>query len=720
MSKKLWGGTSLLVLLSMILASCAAPAPTPQTIEVTRVVAGTPERVEVVVTAAPPAAVAEGPIPAQGLVECLPIPEVPTAGGGSPRLARTADVARPARSPAHAPAVSPADRPAQQAGGTYRVGVFSDITTANFWAANGPDNTVWNAYMLADPLSMYGLSDQRFDFIPNLALDLPEPLQQEGDLWVVEIPMRDDVVWSDGVPLTAEDVAFTANTALRFGLISGNWQQWYDANFLDHIEAVDDFTVKYVYHTKPGLARHEWGTLQAPILPAHFWAPLADGAAAPIDALGASPSAEVLAAAQAEAQDNLFAIQPEGEPYAGAFLFSQWEPGAFIEDSANPDYFSTGTVVTHYANGAYADDKGTALYGEPTGDVELMYEIGPFVDATVYSVYGSQDTAVLALQEGEVDALLNPLGLQRGLTDRVAGDANLAVLENPVNGFRYLSFNNRRQPMNDCAFRQAVAALIDKEFVTGTILQGVAFPFYTYVAEANGAWYFDGVPKLGQGLTREQRTELAKAILKQAGYTWEGGVEPTWDGSDRQVVPGGRLIMPDGTPVPPLNMLAPSPGYDPLRSTFAIWIESWLNEFGIPVKANLAGFNTLIPIIFTEQDFDMYILGWSLGVFPSSLRDFFHSEQAVPDGNNAGGYVNPEFDALADGLLTCDAPGACKEIADQIQLMLATETPYVVLFDTGIVEPYRSASIEFPYTEHLSGVQFAHQQGPLQSEVSIK
>ena len=59
--------------------------------------------------------------------------------------------------------------------------------------------------------------------------------------------------------------------------------------------------------------------------------------------------------------------------------------------------------------------------------------------------------------------------------------------------------------------------LIDKEFVTDVILQGVAFPLYTFVPEANAAWYFDDVPKLGQGLTREERTNLAVAILEQAG-----------------------------------------------------------------------------------------------------------------------------------------------------------------------------------------------------------
>ncbi len=47
---------SLLVVASQVLAACAAPTATPQTVEVTRVVAGTPETMEVVVTATPQAA----------------------------------------------------------------------------------------------------------------------------------------------------------------------------------------------------------------------------------------------------------------------------------------------------------------------------------------------------------------------------------------------------------------------------------------------------------------------------------------------------------------------------------------------------------------------------------------------------------------------------------------------------------------------------------------
>jgi peptide/nickel transport system substrate-binding protein len=672
------------------------------------------------------------------MVACAPLPEIPAPADGA---AAAVPAAFRAAVPTH---VSPIRvngariAPPDQNERVYRVGVFEDITTLNFWAASGPDNTIWNSYMLPPRLSLYTLTELTFQLVPAVAADpIPPDFVEAGDSFVTEIRLRDDITWSDGTPLTAHDVAFTANTALRFGLISGDWATWFDANYLTRVEAIDDTTVRYVYHTKPGWARHEYGALQAPIMSEAYWGPLVNDAAAPIDALPQDPSDEELYFAQTEATNTLFGIEPSGEPLAGAFLFSARDAGSSLENSANPDFYDKGTTVTYYHDGTFEHDATVdtydyMLYGQANGNETAGWEIGPHVDAVLYTIYGSQEAALLALQDGEVDFVLNSLGLQRGLADRVADDPNLTVLHNPTNSMRYLSFNVRRVPMHDCAFRQAVAVLIDKEFVTQTILQGIAFPQYSFVNEGNAAWYSDAAPHIGEGQARDQRINLAVQILENAGYTWEGDVKPVWDEQNRQVIPGGRLLLPESyaayfqsdespIPVPHLNLYAPSAGYDPLRSTFAIWIETWLNEVGIPVRANLQGFNVLVPRIFTEQDFDMYILGWSLGIFPTYLNDFFDSEQAVVDGNNAGGYYNPAFDALGDRLLTCRSYEDCKAAADEAQMMLATELPYVLLFDAGIVEVYRSASVEFPYTEQLGGLQFSHQGGGgLQSEVNVK
>lgn len=707
MNKKLSIIISLLVLAGLVLGACepAAPAePAP----------AEPAPVTPPEETLPPTTF----IPADEMIACLPLPELALGGGESAYAAVTEQAA--AREAANKVFGKPVfGDPEQAAEVIYRVGVFEDVTTLNYWAANGPDNTVWNAYMLPPRITMYELADKFFYFVPNAAVDLPDPLAQEGDFWVVEIPLRDDIQWSDGTPFTAEDVAFTANAVLELGLISGNWSSWYDPNFLEKVEAADDYTVKYYFHTKPGLSRYQYGVLVAPILSKSFWGAVVEEAAAPIRALAADASEEDVLAATTEAQRILFAHEPAGEPFAGTHLFGSWEQGAFLEVTSNPDFYDKGVTVELWPDGSYRTSDGFVL-GDPQGEPETVIEIGPFTEGVLYSYYGSQDAAILALEAGEVDFVLNPLGLGRGLAERIRGKADLNVLENQVNGIRYMGFNMRRKPMNDCSFRQAVAVLIDKEFVTQTILQGVSYPIYTFVPEGNAAWFSDEAPKLGQGLTREERVNLTVAILENAGYSWANDQKPVWDAENRMVTPAGRLIMPDGTEVPELVMLSPSAGYDPLRATFAIWIETWLNEFGIPLTAQLAGFNVIVPKIFTEQDFDMWILGWSLSIFPSYLYDFFAEEQAVLDGNNAGGYINPVFEELAKQLLVCDEVEACKEIADEIQVLLATEVPYVLLFDSPIIEAYRSASVEFPYTESLSGLQYSHQNPGTVLQASIK
>src|SRR4030065_527440 len=90
-------------------------------------------------------------------------------------------------------------------------------------------------------LPLYTLADKTFQFIPSAADGDPTPLTQEGDFWVSEVKIKPGIAWSDGTPWTANDVAFTANTALTLQL-PGNWSSAYDFNFLDHVEAVDDTT----------------------------------------------------------------------------------------------------------------------------------------------------------------------------------------------------------------------------------------------------------------------------------------------------------------------------------------------------------------------------------------------------------------------------------------------------------------------------------------------
>lgn len=579
----------------------------------------------------------------------------------------------------------------------YKLGIFEDLTTTNYWAYLGPDTTIWNSYVLSGGKpALYSLSDQRFDWIPSAATDFPTPVVEETvggtTFWTTEVELKKGMKWSDGNDVTAEDFIFTAHTVRDLEL-SGNWASSVDTEFFDHAEALDPYKLKIYFKQKPGLARWQFGLAFMPILSKAFWEPVVEEAKKEDTTV--------------EQQRALYAHVPKNEPSAGGYIFKKWENAAFAEKVKNPDYYFEGSSIIQYSNGAYAESKPGVYefnaYGQLTGEKVLDYTVGPFAESTIYSIFGNQETAVLALKKGDIDFMLNPLGLQRGLQEQLKGQAGLKTLENANNGFRYLGFNMRHPPMNIKAFRQAIAVLIDKEFLTSTVLQGVAIPMYTTVPEGNGFWYNPNVSLIGKGLSRIERTEEAVKLLKDAGFTWEK--EPKVSENGTVEVEGKGLKLPNGDPMPDLEILSPSPGYDPLRSTFAIWIERWLNDMGIPAKAKLTDFNVIVEKIADPDGFDIWILGWGLSNFPDYLEAFFHSRHSEGDGLNRGGYSNPEFDALADQLLIETDLDAARDLVFKMQEFLADDLPYVVLFTTPLLESYRSDRLTFPYTTTLGGLQ---------------
>jgi ABC-type transport system substrate-binding protein len=488
--------------------------------------------------------------------------------------------------------------------------------------------------------------------------------------------------------------------------LTGNWTASVNREFLDHAEAESPYRLKIYFKKKPGLAVWQFGTAFIPIMSRAYWEPLVEEAK--------------LQESIPDQQKFLFAHIPENQPSAGGFSFKKWEKGAFAEKTRNDDYFFAGGTVTEFANGAYKTSKGGlydfTAYGEASGPKVLEYTEGPHADGAIYTIYGNQETAVLALKNGDIDLILNPNGLQKGLQDQVKDDSGISVVENAANGFKYLAFNFHKAPMDNKAFRQAVATLIDKEFLTSTVLQGVAIPMYTTVPEGNGFWYNPDVPLIGKGLTRTERVEESVRLLKEGGFTW--AIEPRVSADGKFMEAEGEgLRMPDGNLVPELEILAPSAGYDPLRSTFAIWVERWLNDVGIPTRAKLTGFNIIVETIADREAFDMFILGWSLTIYPDYLEAFFHSRHTDEGGLNRGGYANPEFDLLADALLEETDLAIARQRVFEIQQLLAEDLPYVVLFTNPILETYRRDRLEFPYTEVLSGIQG---QNGLATSVLIK
>ncbi|MFN3283522.1 MAG: ABC transporter substrate-binding protein, partial [Pseudothermotoga sp.] len=568
----------------------------------------------------------------------------------------------------------------------------------NIWDYLGPNATVWTGYVMGPRIAgLYSYSDVRFDWIPALAADLPD-LEQAGNEWVYTVKLRTDVTWSDGTKFSADDVVWTMNTVRKlivdYGL-GGNWASYVDPDYFVRAEKFDDFTVK-IYFTHPSLAKANFGTLMMPILQKKYWEPKVEAALKTGNPL-----------------QTIYNYDVSDEPILGAFLLKKWEKGAFIEVNARKDYFDTGSVLTLYKNGAVSfKNPKTGFewsgYGEPTGEKQLELVTGPYVDSIIYRMYLNRAAAITALINGDVSFIFNSLGLQKGEADQLAKVANVKLISNSVNGFRYMCFNMRRFPMNIKEFRQAIAALVDREFLTSRVLGGQAFPQYGVVPNGNVFWYNPNVEKLspGYGMSSGDRRKLAIDLLKQAGFKWV--VEPKVEGNN--VVRQGRgLIAPNGQRIEQIELLAPGAGYDPMRATIALYVERWANEIGIPIKANLVDFNLIVQRVFDEPfNFDIYMLGWSLGYYPDHVADFFHSKRAGVGDFNAAGYNNPEFDKLADEFLAASDIDKARELSFKLQEILAQDLPYVVIFDTPVTEAFRTDQIIFPYEKTLSGLQYVN------------
>ena len=581
--------------------------------------------------------------------------------------------------------------------GTYTLGIFQDVTTDNQWnSADTAGNTVWNSYFLNPMLAAaYKVTQPGIEFVPDLADAELAPTVQEGDSWVGTFTLR-EAQWSDGEPITGADVAFTWQTAVDLELL-GPWEDFVDADVVTSVEA-EGQTVTVTFNAQPGLSQWGPGTGVAvmPIQPMHFWQDVVEAAKAEED-----PRTTLLAASGAEA------------PSAGATVFGERQEGAFAASTVNEVYYDAGSEQT-------------------SGDV--TYTDGPYATDFSFPLYGGQEAAVLALADGEVDLLLNPLGMQRGFQDQVSENPDLTAIVNPTNGYRFLAFNHSRAPMSDPAFRNALTALIDKEFVTGNLLQGVAFPLYVILPEGNTKWYNEEVAteleEVGYaGLDTDTRRATAIQILTDADYTWE--VAPGFADEEGNVSPepgegltfsaGQGLTDPSGEPVQQLRLVTPTASYDPLRATFANYISGVAQEMGIDLVAVPTDFNKIVNDVFAvdadnayTSDFDMFILGYSLGAaaFPTFHASFF----ATGGDSNNTQYSSEEYDAFSAAFDASQTEEEAFEAMWEMERLIAQDKPHVPLFDTGILEFYNNR-VEFAFTDTLSGLQFI--QGA-QSSVTAK
>lgn len=529
---------------------------------------------------------------------------------------------------------------------TYRVGVLAGVSTDNFWAFYGEQPSVWNSYILGPTKpALFKVDPSSSELTPELAMTSVDP-RQDSDEWVVELELRDELAWSDGEPVTADDIAFTYRTVRSLEL-DGSWATSFPTSVVS-VEAVSDYELRIAFTDRPSLAvwPHALGT--APIMAEHIWA----------DETAGLTAAELYERSGVE------------DVYGG--------PLALVEVGED--------VIVSVSNPGYP------------------LETTP--DTVEYQVFEDETSLVEALLQGRIDAVLTPTGLSAESRQMAEVGDSITVEVNPANGVRYLGFNLERQPMSDKAFRKALALLLDRTALVASMGDGSQVA-NSFVRDINSAWYDEeAASTIAASYSGDLSSRLAKAMegLDAAGYSWDEKPSISEDGS----ISAGAGLLIRGAPPAPLTILTAGDSYDPARPQYVAEIADTLGLLGFDVRPVVTDFDTVVDLAFSEPDegprqYDMYFLGWTLGspTLPDYYRPLF-----APDGlmNNTG-YNNTSFN---ESLTAYESSATLEQAREHLWAMehtLADDLPYLLLYTTEIVEAYRSDRVQFGIQGNIGGIQ---------------
>jgi ABC-type transport system substrate-binding protein len=516
---------------------------------------------------------------------------------------------------------------------------------------------------------LYLVDPDTLALIPWLAEDQPiyDPHKR-----TITFHLR-QIQWDDGTEFSAEDVVFTAEVFKRFQ-VPRYYAYW---EFVKKIQALDKRTVQITLE-KP-MAIFYTRTLTSWIVQKTKWEPVIREADKALKRFLDNENAkgkvgdEALGSALEKAL-KIIQTHPVTKPTGlGPFRFKERKTGTYLLFLKNERFFGQGKTIAGR-------------------------KLGPHMDRVIFKIYDTLGAATMALRKGDIDFLWK--GVSQGLVEDLAQDPNVSVPMTLDSGYRYLGFNLRQAPMSDPAFRQAIAHLIDKDFIIKRILHSHGERLDTFIPPGNTFYFNPTTPVYGEGMDRYKRNKKAYRILVALGYRWE---RPPFDAGG-QIRKGQGLIMPSGEAVPPLVILTPTAHYDTEMAASGQLIKQWLQDFGIPVVRKPLAFGGLIRKVRNERDFNMYIMGWrSLSFDPDYLKRFFHSSYDRPDGWNYTGYSNSEFDRMADLQAKTMDPQARRGIVLDLQSQLMRDLPYIPVFVPHRMEGIRTDKFE-GWSKSVGGV----------------
>jgi peptide/nickel transport system substrate-binding protein len=346
----------------------------------------------------------------------------------------------------------------------FTVGFPGDYDTLNpLTGVEVPDYEIWN-------LQYATLTDKAaddFHTIPGLA----ESWEASNNGKTYTYTLRDGLTWSDGAPLTAEDIAYTVNTAR-----TDDWQNYTSTVANLTAKVIDPKTVEITSSVNdPKLP-----TMDVYILPKHIW----------------------------EKQSKAAITKYEGTDGVGSgpFTLIEAKRGQFIRLKVNPGYWG----------------------GEPQID-EVVFRLFTNRDAMVAALEKGEIDAAHDVPTESFERLSNTDGIV-AIQGQQGGFNEISVNGGRPENQRVDGIGNGHPALSDIEFRKAIAHSIDKQTLIDRVNAGIGIVGTTVSPSPNPEW----IPEIPESEQFLFDLDKARAILDAAGYkdTNGNGIREMPNGGD--------------------------------------------------------------------------------------------------------------------------------------------------------------------------------------------
>ena len=459
----------------------------------------------------------------------------------------------------------------------------------------------------------------------------------------ITLVLRKGIRFSDGTPVTADDVLFTFNDLLFNPDVDSNKASWLVAGQFPQVEALDEQTVRITTPVPfPSLLAM---IASVPILPKHL---LADR----VHKLNPDVPAGSF--------DRAWGVDTPPDQIAGLgpFRLKSYTPGQQVVLERNPFYWK-------------ADPKGTQL---------------PYLDGIILPIVSDDNVRLLRFINGQTD-IYPPRPEDLPVIQAKAGEG-FRVLVTPagVTDINVFAFNedaadpNLRQLFRDVRFRRAMAYAADRESMIGTDLNGLGEPRYGPGIDST-YWIGDqpGFPSFPFDLDR------AGALLDEIGLKDTNG--------------DGIREFPANFPNPgaPLQFdILTVQGSTVLGGDALIYSDD-LAKLGIKATVTPVSFNTLVDRLIGSRPPQYQVARISIGGGgdPNFLREIYSSQGELhfwkfSDGQSQDVAAwQKSVDQILEQQATAVDLNERFDLLSQFQTLVAQNQPLIFLYNAQGLEAYR-------------------------------